>query len=370
MSNIVSSSDLQKKNKDDKKVVVSAVTPMSLFSHSKNQSENQDHHDQKSNFKGTGRTLNGKTVKQLTPTNEPLPTPSRFEQVRDPLIEEDVDNAIRQLDIPKELRTDFWSINLADRNRMGTHFCCYAFCPCCAGPCCSQSRKNDWIRLFKSITFYLILIQIIIYIACVALSKNMTWMLDPDLSVLIKFGANGYQYLIKYHFHRLLGYIFLHGSLIHILCNGLSQFFFSLNMEKSWGWWKFLLIYFATGIIGGLFSGVQKNVVSVGASCAIMGTMGALMITIIISYQKIPNVVRKTYFLYLLIIPFQFLATSFLPNVDWVGHLGGLISGVTIGAIIFHYLGATPVIQKISLIGGIVGTILSIVIPICLIYIN
>ena len=59
-------------------------------------------------------------------------------------------------------------------------------------------------------------------------------------------------------FNRMLWqpvtYMFVHGGVTHLLFNMLGLFFFGIAVERALGTKEFVLLYFATGILSGLFS--------------------------------------------------------------------------------------------------------------------
>jgi membrane associated rhomboid family serine protease len=71
----------------------------------------------------------------------------------------------------------------------------------------------------------------------------------------------------------LLSYMFVHGGTWHILFNMLALFFFGPRVEMELGNRDFLLLYFLSGITGGLLSFVTPFTAIIGASGAIYGVM-------------------------------------------------------------------------------------------------
>ena len=70
----------------------------------------------------------------------------------------------------------------------------------------------------------------------------------------------------------LITYMFLHGSLWHLLFNMLGLFFFGPRLELELGGRKFLWLYFLSGIMGGLLSFVFTPFAGIiGASGAVFG---------------------------------------------------------------------------------------------------
>lgn len=143
---------------------------------------------------------------------------------------------------------------------------------------------------------------------------------------LLLFGAN-YGPLVKSgEFYRLVLCMFLHAGLIHIGLNMYSLFIVGPRVEDFFGKWKYLIIYFVSGISASLLSvGMNGNIISVGASGAIFGLFGALVyfgysyrgyIGTIIRSQIVP------------IVLYNLLMGFFIPGIDMWGHIGGLIGGI------------------------------------------
>jgi membrane associated rhomboid family serine protease len=70
-------------------------------------------------------------------------------------------------------------------------------------------------------------------------------------------------------------YMFVHGSVTHILFNMLALFFFGIHVERQMGSKEFLLFYFVTGALAGVFSFLvyyftgSSRVILMGASGAV-----------------------------------------------------------------------------------------------------
>jgi rhomboid protease GluP len=272
---------------------------------------------------------------------------------------------------PRELGAEFWRENGPPLTEVGiSTILLRSYCPCCIGPCCSDIRKGDWAQLLKMATFWILVVQLVFYLITLAKIHSFGWQLNPDSDVLLDFGANSREKLqCDGHFHRLLGYILLHGSIFHILLNGLSHFLFVLSMEHGWGKWRFLVIYIASGITGGLLSDVRKLSLSVGASCSIFGVMGANFALILMFWPSLQSIFKSALLGRLIIMPIMFVAVSFLPNVDWLGHLGGLIGGAAVGAILFVGK-AQEQFRKWYLVGGIGILLVLLVVSFCVIYLT
>jgi membrane associated rhomboid family serine protease len=73
---------------------------------------------------------------------------------------------------------------------------------------------------------------------------------------------------------QVVTYMFAHGGISHILFNMLALFLFGTQVEKSIGTKEFLLYYFVTGTLAGVFSFVVY--VLTGTNVVLLGASGAL----------------------------------------------------------------------------------------------
>ncbi|MHB0912483.1 MAG: rhomboid family intramembrane serine protease [Armatimonadota bacterium] len=82
-------------------------------------------------------------------------------------------------------------------------------------------------------------------------------------------------------FYTFFTAAFLHADIFHILGNMLFLWLFGRAVEDRLGPWKFLGVYFATGLVGGVLQGGVDQVIAghvspvIGASGCIMGAVGA-----------------------------------------------------------------------------------------------
>jgi len=73
----------------------------------------------------------------------------------------------------------------------------------------------------------------------------------------------------------IVTYMFLHGSFWHLFFNMFALFFFGPRLEARLGSRRFLGLYFAAGIMGGLLSFTSPQIGVIGASGAVYGVMFA-----------------------------------------------------------------------------------------------
>lgn len=78
-------------------------------------------------------------------------------------------------------------------------------------------------------------------------------------------------------FGQLFTYMFVHGSFSHLLMNMMGLFFIGPAVEQTIGSYRFFVLYYLSGILGGLGWSLlaQHGTYCVGASGAVMGMLGA-----------------------------------------------------------------------------------------------
>ncbi len=139
-------------------------------------------------------------------------------------------------------------------------------------------------------------------------------------------------------FYRLLTYMFLHSNISHLANNMLVLFFLGDNLERAVGKWRFLLMYFGSGIIAGIVSMSYNmfnefNVISIGASGAIFGVVGAMVNIIIRNKGRLENISTRQMVLFVVFSLYGGLTSQ---GIDNAAHIGGLISGFLIAAVIYR----------------------------------
>jgi len=136
----------------------------------------------------------------------------------------------------------------------------------------------------------------------------------------------------------LITYMFTQADFMHLLTNMLTLYFFGSFLNRVAGERNFLLIYFAGGIIGGLFVLLLSSpyVPTIGASGAVFALGGALAIvapkvSVFIFPIPVPMPLWVAVAIgFLILLPLSF--------VSWQGHLGGLVFGLLAGLYLRHRL--------------------------------
>jgi rhomboid protease GluP len=192
-----------------------------------------------------------------------------------------------------------------------------------------------WVRRESSATLTQVLVgaNVMIFVAMVLASGPSFDFTSP---VMDHFGANFGPYTLTGEWWRLLTYMFLHGGLMHIAFNMWCLWDLGALCESLYGRWTFAAIYLITGIAGGLASVAwNPGVLSVGASGAIFGLAGALLASFYLGEFSVPKVaIQGTLRSLLFFIGFNVVFGAIVSGVDKACHVGGLLSGLLLGALI------------------------------------
>jgi membrane associated rhomboid family serine protease len=128
---------------------------------------------------------------------------------------------------------------------------------------------------------------------------------------------------------RLITSGFLHASILHIGSNMLALFFIGRALEPALGSLRLGVIYFvslAAGSLGVII--LEPNALSIGASGAIFGLMGAF---VIFARSRGISVMQSGIGPVILL---NLAITFTIPGISVGGHVGGLVGGAAIGAAI------------------------------------
>ncbi len=218
-----------------------------------------------------------------------------------------------------------------------------------------ESKKAEEVFSKKTpyVTYAIIAICMLLYLLTSFMGANF---IEQNPNILYRYGALVNLSIIGSNYgelFRLVSSVFLHASLIHLLCNMYSLYVIGPQLENFFGKTKFIIIFLVSGVIGNLLSipVLQDNVVSVGASGAIFGLLGA-MLYFGYHYRVYLSGVIKSQIIPLIILN---LAIGFVSSgINNFAHIGGLIGGVLISMAV----GVKYKSNKFDIINGIIMSII------------
>jgi rhomboid protease GluP len=162
--------------------------------------------------------------------------------------------------------------------------------------------------------------------------------LGVDVATLFALGGmNGSAVLESGEWYRMLSAPLLHADALHLLLNGLALGMAGFVLESMFGRAWFISLFFV-GAVGGSLMGLlvnPANIVSVGASGAVMGLLAAA----VVAAMRFPRGATRTQIQFSML---QFLIPSLIPlashrqggRVDFAAHFGGAIAGAIAGLVL------------------------------------
>ncbi len=191
-----------------------------------------------------------------------------------------------------------------------------------------KNYSKELVNRDNIITMSLIFINILLYIFCAIRSGNI---IDIDGLTLLQVGGNFGPLVSEGQVWRLLTCAFLHGGLIHIIFNMYALYVIGPQLEVLFGRVKYIVIYLLSAIGGSLLSYIFSPLsLSIGASGAIFGLFGAMVMYVLKYRDRIPKRVLNN--LFFVIILNLFIGFN-LQGIDNFGHIGGLLTGVVVSLI-------------------------------------
>ena len=190
-------------------------------------------------------------------------------------------------------------------------------------------KRSREIRKGFIVTISLIAINIIVYLISAMLSGSMV---DIDSMTLLKMGAKYNPLISRGEVWRLFTAAFLHGGILHLACNMYILYAVGTQVEKIYGKLRYIIIYILSALGSSILSYLfAPKSLSVGASGAIFGVLGALLVFVIKEKDKLS---KGTLGNILAVIALNLYIGFTTPNIDNYGHIGGLIVGIIISVIL------------------------------------
>ncbi|HUX69156.1 MAG TPA: rhomboid family intramembrane serine protease [Cellulomonadaceae bacterium] len=159
------------------------------------------------------------------------------------------------------------------------------------------------------------------------------------LSYLLQLVVPGYQYALIFapsvgdvEPYRFLTAAFLHASIPHIAFNMIALWFIGPYLEIVLGRWRYVALYLLAALGGDVMvllladpTGPSWRTGVLGASGAIFGLFGAVVLVA----RRLGQSVRSMF----VVIALNLVMSFTLAGISWQGHIGGLVTGLILGAV-------------------------------------
>jgi len=197
-------------------------------------------------------------------------------------------------------------------------------CPSCASdttPVIKGINRNRFIPSQKNtqVTKFLSISLLVVYVFQFLLGD----VLIANFALFAPSVTNGQWWL-------LITAGFLHGSIIHLLFNVYILWVLGSQLESIVGKSKFIIIYFGSLLGGSLASYLFSpfGSYSIGASGAIFGLMGAMLV---VGRKRNLDISQIT-----TLVVINVVIGFVLSGIDWRAHLGGLGAGAFIAWVLIN----------------------------------
>ncbi len=169
---------------------------------------------------------------------------------------------------------------------------------------------------------------------------GIAWGAPKDLVALLRMGAFERSLVLDGEVWRLLSSTLLHGSVMHLGFNAYVLWAIGSTLERLVGSSRFLVLYVASGLGGGLLSLAFMDGVGVGASGAIWGLMTAQLALVWRPIGLVPEPLRAPMRSGSLQTLVMNVLISFMPGIGWSAHFGGGLvgAGLAFGGALTHGL--------------------------------
>lgn len=162
--------------------------------------------------------------------------------------------------------------------------------------------------------------------------------MTENAGFMLEHGAMYVPYIVgKKEYYRLFTSMFLHFGYDHLFNNMVVLVTMGWVLESEIGKIRFLIIYFASGFAGNLFSlwmqiKTGDLAVSAGASGAIFGVIGALLYVAIRNHGRIGDISGRG-LVFMVVLTLYYGFTS--GGIDNTAHIGGLVAGFFLGILLY-----------------------------------
>jgi membrane associated rhomboid family serine protease len=220
-------------------------------------------------------------------------------------------------------------------------------CPECAGQT-TKVRTAAAVRRGDEPTLTYVLIGVIVLVQLGAMASGASATGSQfGGSDLIRDGAVSQAAIADGEYYRLLTAGFLHAGLLHLAFNAFALYVLGSMLEPVVGKIRFAIIYFVS-LLAGSFGAllIEPGALTVGASGAIFGLMGA---AVVVLRNRGIAIMESGLGLWLGI---NLAFTFAIPGISIGGHLGGLIGGALAAFVMFDVRDRVGMPQLVPLLLG------------------
>lgn len=175
------------------------------------------------------------------------------------------------------------------------------------------------------VSAFLVAVNVIVFLICT---------FTGDL--LYNKGAFGVTELLRGEIHRLFTSMFLHGGVQHLFSNMIVLYYVGAIVERELGPFPYAALYLLSGLAGNIFSAGYELMTgnfgsSVGASGAVFGVEGALLLLVMLHRGRLSTMTAGRV---AFAIAFSLYCGFTSVGVNNAAHVGGVLMGFFAAAVI------------------------------------
>jgi rhomboid protease GluP len=140
--------------------------------------------------------------------------------------------------------------------------------------------------------------------------------------------------IVQGEWWRLLSSVFLHGGVAHLVGNVIALYILGIGCDHAYGALRTAGIFFVSGLIGSIFTVAVEPRPTVGASGAIFGIMGCLVVMFLRYRNQLFLRDHRIGYVIAAWAAWQVLTGFLNPNIANFAHLGGFAGGALLGILI------------------------------------
>ena len=196
----------------------------------------------------------------------------------------------------------------------------------------SGYRRNELWQM-SPVNTIIIVINVVVFAVLTFLGDT------TDVQFMHHHGANFWPSVIEEHeYYRLLTCTFIHFGISHLFNNMLVLAYIGDNLERALGKVKYLVLYLAAGIGSSAVSAVwsmfkDEYSVSGGASGAIFGVVGALLVIVIKNRGQLEDLSSRQLMFF---AGFSIYHGVTSAGIDNMAHISGFLIGALLGGLLYR----------------------------------
>lgn len=190
-------------------------------------------------------------------------------------------------------------------------------------------RKDKKSSVYiPKMTILLVVVNVILFIATKIMGE-----------AIYQWGASSWPLIVGEHqWYRLFTSNYLHFGFDHLFNNMAVLCILGYEVEKKMGSLRYVMLYIGAGLIGsiasvGYYMATNQNVVSVGASGAIFGLVGALLIIVLKNRERKNGFYKRGFIIVIVGSLYHGISSA---GIDNAAHVGGLIGGAILAFILYR----------------------------------